>query len=154
MASGQLVRTALTWANGTTLAGLALAAAARTSLRRGPGGVLVAGGYALRAPQQPLFTIGSVIFTRTTAGWLLEHPALVEHESRHVNHYAVLGPLYWPAYWAASAYSAALTGDFSSRNVLERHAGLESGGYGERPLLPWAARLRTVCERVRSSAAS
>jgi hypothetical protein len=116
--------------------------------------VLVAGGYAFPAPKQPLFTIGSVIFTRTTAGWLLEHPALVEHETRHVNHYALLGPLYWPAYWAASVYSAAVTGDFSSRNVLERHAGLESGGYGERALLPWAARLRTVFAGVTRSAAS
>ncbi|SDY09024.1 hypothetical protein SAMN05444365_101631 [Micromonospora pattaloongensis] len=147
MAGPQVLRTALTWANGTSVVGLALALAARTALRRGPDGVLLAGGYRFPAPKQPLFTIGSVIFTRTTAGWLSEHPALVAHESRHVTHYALLGPLYWPVYWAASAYSAALTGDFFSRNVLERHAGLDAGGYGERPLRPWATRLRAAVTR-------
>jgi len=34
-----------------------------------------------------------------------------------------------------------LTGDFGSRNIFERRAGLAEGGYTERPLRPALTRL-------------
>jgi hypothetical protein len=38
--------------------------------------------------------------------------------------------------------SWALTGDFGSRNVFERRAGLADGGYTDKPLRPAIARRR------------
>ena len=140
-----IARTALTAVNGTTLAGLAVAAVSGARLRRGSGGVLVAEGYRLPVPRQTCFTVGSVVLTRRPAQWLLD-PArehLLAHETRHVGQYAVLGPLFWPAYWLACGWSYALTGSYGARNAFERHAGLAGGGYREQPLRPWAARLST-----------
>ena len=146
----QLARTVLTAVNGTTLAGLAVAVLSGTKVRRAPGGILIAEGYRHKVPPATCFTVGSVILTRRSAEWLLDErrAALLAHESRHAGQYAVLGPLFWPAYWLSCAYSYALTGSYGCRNVFERHAGLHTGGYRELPLRPWAARL------ARSSAAS
>lgn len=143
MRARHAVRTAVTALNGTTLVGLAIAAASRTRIRRGPGGVLVAGGYRGRLPRQTCFTVGSVIITRAPAEWLLdpEREHLLGHESRHAAQYALLGPLFWPAYWLACGWSYALTGSYGGRNAFERHAGLAAGGYREPALRPWAARL-------------
>lgn len=140
------VRSVATWVNGTTPAGLALAVAARTTRVRGPGGVIVAGGYRLPVPKQKCFTIGSVILTRRPADWLLhpERADLLGHEMRHVAQYATLGPLFWPAYWAMCGYSYLLTGSYGSQNRFERWAGLRAGGYREVPLRPWAARVTAV----------
>jgi hypothetical protein len=144
-----LLRTGLTCLNGTTAVALVIAAAARTALRRGPDGILIAGGYRLPVPSQQCFTMGCVIFTRDEAAALLEpaHAGLLGHESRHVWQYAVLGPLFWPAYWLACGYSWAVTGRYSPRNVFERHAGLAAGGYLDAPLRPWAARFATALTR-------
>jgi hypothetical protein len=138
------VRATLTWVNGTTLLGLSLAAAARTRLRRAPGGVLIASGYRWRVPRQKCFTLGGVIFTRRDADWLLDTARrdLLGHETRHVAQYAVLGPLFLPAYALASGWSWLTTGGYGARNFFERNAGLAAGGYRELPLRPWAQRLR------------
>jgi hypothetical protein len=143
------VRNILTWANGTTLAGLALSVLAGTTRRRGPGGIFVAGGYRLPVPKQQCFTVGAVVLSRRPADWLLdpERATLLCHEMRHVDQYAVLGPLFWPAYWLACGYSYALTGSYGCRNVFERRAGLVAGGYLDRPLRPWAARTLGVLAR-------
>ncbi|MEU7903191.1 hypothetical protein [Actinoplanes sp. NPDC049118] len=132
------IRTALTAVNGTTLAGLGLAVLCGTRIRRGPGGILIAEGYRRRMPPATCFTVGSVIITRRTAEWLLHESrsGLLAHESRHAGQYAVLGPLFWPAYWASCGYSWAMTGTYGARNAFERHAGLERGGYREAPLRP------------------
>jgi hypothetical protein len=138
-------RTLLTAINGTTLAGLILARATGATIRRGRDGVLIAEGYARRIPRNTCFTVGSVIITRHTAEWLLadERTDLFGHESRHVGQYAVLGPLFWPLYYAFCGYSYAMTGSYGCRNALEKHAGLHAGGYPEdHPLRPWAAKLR------------
>lgn len=137
------VRTAATWVNGTTLTGLTVAALTRTPRQRTPDGIHIAAGYRGRLPKQECFTVGSVIFTREPADWLLdpERAALLAHETRHIGQYARLGPLFWPAYWLACGYSYALTGSYGSRNVFERRAGLAGGGYRDLPLRPWAARL-------------
>jgi hypothetical protein len=136
------LRTVLTALNGTTLVGLALARASGATIRRGRDGVLIAENYRGRFPTQTCFTVGSVVLTRRTADWLLHehHTDLFGHESRHVSQYALLGPLFWPAYWLACGWSYALTGSYGTRNVFERHAGLAGGGYRELPLRPWAAR--------------
>lgn len=131
-------RTLLTAVNGTTLVGLGIAVLSRAKVRRGPGGILVAEGYRRRLPPATCFTIGSVIITRHTTGWLLHESRadLLAHESRHAGQYAVLGPLFWPFYWASCGYSWALTGTYGARNAFERHAGLERGGYRAAPLRP------------------
>jgi hypothetical protein len=140
-----LARTVLTAANGTTGAGLLLALAGGARIRRGRDGVLVAEGWRHRIPPASCFTVGSVIFTRHSAAWLLhpERADLFDHESRHAGQYAALGPLFWPAYWTACGYSYALSGCWGARNHFEQRAGLAAGGYPtDGPLRPWAARLR------------
>jgi hypothetical protein len=139
-----LARTVLTAINGTTGAGLLLAAIAGARVRRGRNGVLIAEGYRRKVPPATCFTVGSVILTRKTADWLLadEHADLLAHESRHAGQYALFGPLFWPAYWLSCGYSYVLTGTYGARNAFERHAGLAAGGYDETPLRPSLARLR------------
>jgi hypothetical protein len=136
-------RAALTAANGTTLVGMLVAKLSGARLTRGPDGLWIAEHYCGRLVRQTCFTVGSVIITRRSADWLLHdgHTDLLGHEARHADQYAVLGPLFWPAYWLACAWSYALTGSYGPRNVFERHAGLAGGGYRELPLRPWAARL-------------
>jgi hypothetical protein len=139
-----LARTVLTAVNGTTGAGLLVALAGGAKIRRGRHGVLIAEGYRRKVPPATCFTVGSVIMTRRTAEWLLadERAELFGHESRHAGQYAVLGPLFWPAYWTACGYSYATTGSWGARNLFERLAGLRAGGYPtDLPLRPWLARL-------------
>lgn len=150
-----VARATLTAVNGTTLAGLLIAVGTGAKLRRGPGGILIAEGYRAPLPKQTCFTVGSVVLTRRTADWLLheQHVELLAHEARHAAQYAVLGPLFWPAYWLACGYSYAMTGSYGGRNVFERHAGLAAGGYREDvPLRPWVNRM--AARRVRGSAAT
>jgi hypothetical protein len=148
------VRTALTWVNGTTLAALLLSAVTRTPLVRGPGGVYVAAGYRLRVPKQKCFTIGTVVFTKRPADWLLDpkRAALLTHETRHVAQYAVLGLFFFPLYAVASGYSYLMTGAYGCRNFFEKDAGLAAGGYRQLPLRPWATRTGALIGRVASSA--
>ncbi|MGN9910816.1 hypothetical protein ACTMTJ_24980 [Phytohabitans sp. LJ34] len=148
------MRATLTWVNGTTLAAVVLSAATRTRLARGPGGVLVAGGYRLRLPKQSCFTVGTVVFTKRPADWLLDpdRAELLAHETRHVAQYAVLGPFFFPLYAAASAYSYLMTGGYGCRNFFEKHAGLAAGGYHQLPLRPWASRAGAAIGRAASSA--
>jgi len=144
-----VARTVLTAANGTTLVGLGIALLTGARVRRGRGGILIAEGYRPKVPPATCFTIGSVIITRRTAEWLLDEGRanLLAHESRHAGQYAVLGPLFWPAYWAACGYSWTMTGTYGTRNAFERHAGLAHGGY---PIAP----LRPTWQRFRRSAAA
>jgi len=129
--------------NGTTAAGLLVAVAGRARIRRGRHGVLIAEGWRHRFPPASCFTVGSVIITRRSAEWLLaeERSALFGHEFRHAGQYAWCGPLFWPAYWVACGWSHAATGSWGARNVFERRAGLEAGGYPVGlPLRPALAR--------------
>ena len=61
-----------------------------------------------------------------------QHAELLGHETKHAFQYALLGPLFWPAYWLACGWSYARTGTYGLRNVFERHAGLAAGGYVRR----------------------
>ena len=139
-----LTRTALTAANGTTLAGLLVATVTGARIRRGRDGVLIAENYRLKVPKATCFTVGSVIITKRTAEWLLaeERARLFAHESRHAGQYAFFGPFFWPAYWLACGWSITLTTSYGVRNWFERNAGLADGHYPEdMPLRPWIARV-------------
>jgi hypothetical protein len=133
-------RLAVNLANGSTLAGLAVAAVGRARLARGPSGLLVATGYRLPVPAVPAFTMGSVILTRMDT--LPADSALFRHEARHTTQYAWCGGLLMlPTYFAAAGASWVLCGDFGAWNVYERTAGLTDGGYQARPLR-WARGLQ------------
>ena len=132
--------------NGSTAAGILVAAAGRARLSRGRDGLLIGAGYRLPVPVAPAFTVGNVVITRMDAAALAAAGPLIRHEGRHATQYACCGGLPMiPAYLLAAAWSWALTGDFGSRNVFERRAGLADGGYSERPVRPavarWQARL-------------
>src|SRR5438034_965472 len=130
---------AVNWINLTTLCGLLVARTGGTRARRA-GRVLVADGYRGRLPRQTCFTVGNVIITRGERDWLLD-PAqarLLGHETRHAGQYAWLGPLFFPLYGLASAWSWLAVGEYGARNLFERRAGLADGGYTDQPLRPWA----------------
>jgi hypothetical protein len=102
-------------ANGSTLAGLGVAAL---------GGARVARG-------------ADRLFVGTGLDGLDPASALFRHEARHATQYACCGGLVMvPLYLAAAAVSWLLTGDTGCRNVFERRAGLTDGGYTDKPLRP------------------
>ncbi len=116
--------------NLSTPLGLLLAAAARTRLERAADGLLVAWGYRWPVPKAPAFTVGNVILVRLDEETLAARPRLMAHEGRHATQYAVcFGPLLLPLYLLAGAWSWWRTRDVAARNVFERLAGLEDGGY-------------------------
>jgi len=121
------------WANGSTLLGLAIARVGRARVVQGPRGLYLAGGYRFSFPIAGAFTVGNVLISR--GDWALlqrESPALITHEEQHSWQYVVCGGLpFLPLYAAALAWSWLRTGDFASRNVFERNAGLVTGGYQE-----------------------
>jgi hypothetical protein len=136
------VRQAVNLLNGSTLAGMLAAAAGRARLSRGGDGLLVGEGYRLPLPPAPAFCLGNVLLTRYGRDTFLAAGALAAHEARHATQYACCGGLLMvPLYLLAAAFSWVLTGDFGSRNVFERRAGLAAGGYAGRPLRPALARL-------------
>jgi hypothetical protein len=129
------VRQAVNLANGSTLAGLGVAAAGQASIDRGPDGLFTATRYRLPVPPAPAFCLGNVIVTR--AEIIEPGSALFRHEARHATQFAWCGGLVMvPLYLVAAGASWALTGDFGSRNVFERLAGLADGGYTDKPLRP------------------
>jgi glutathione S-transferase len=137
-------RRAVNLLNGSTAAGILVAAAGRARLSRAPDGLLIGARYRLPVPVAPAFTVGNVVITRLDAAAVAA--PLLRHEARHATQYACCGGLPMiPAYLLAAAWSWALTGDFGTRNVFERRAGLADGGYSDRPVRPalarWQARL-------------
>ncbi|HEY6276458.1 MAG TPA: hypothetical protein VIX86_08995, partial [Streptosporangiaceae bacterium] len=78
--------------------------------------------------------------------------SLLTHEARHATQFACCGGVVMlPLYFLAAGLSWLLTGDFGSRNIFERRAGLAEGGYAERPLRPALTRRRGVTRRPGSS---
>jgi hypothetical protein len=120
-------------ANGSTLAGLGVAALGGARAARSADGLFVGTGYRLPVPPAPAFCVGNVIVTRLDG--LTPGSRLFRHEARHATQYAWCGGLVMvPLYLAAAAVSWALTGDFGAGNVFERQAGLADGGYTDKPL--------------------
>jgi hypothetical protein len=142
--------------NLSTPAGMVLAAVGGAPARRARDGLIVARGYRLPVPPAPAFTVGNVVLVRR-AVQPGQDPigtipvALLQHEARHATQYAVAGGVLMPLlYVGAAGWSWLRTGDFFSRNVFERGAGLASGGYREHPVRPPAetlAALRAMARR-------
>lgn len=116
------------WASPTTLVGLAFVL---TALRRGRvrvvGGVIEASGPLVRWALTHLvplrggataITLGHVVLGRDAQA--LAHTRA--HERVHVSQYERWGPLFVPAYVAASAWAAMRGGHFYDDNVFEREA--------------------------------
>jgi hypothetical protein len=130
---GLRARQVVNLVNGSTLAGLGVAAAGRARLARSADGLFTGTGYRLPLPPAPAFCLGNVIITRRDS--VAPGSALFRHEARHATQYAWCGGLVMvPLYLAAAGGSWVLTGDFGARNVFERQAGLADGGYADRPL--------------------
>ena len=122
-------------ANGSTLAGLGVAAPGGARVARSADQLFVGTGYRLPVPPAPAFCLGNVIVTRLYG--LDPSSALFRHEARHATQYACCGGVVMvPLYLVAAAVSWALTGDTGCRNVFERRAGLADGGYTDKPLRP------------------
>jgi hypothetical protein len=132
MTSGQRLRQLANVVNASTPLGLLLAACARTRVRRGPRGLLIATGYRWRLPVAAAFTIGNVVLFRAGPEEALGNTALLGHEERHCTQYAwCLGVPFLPLYFVAAGWSLWRTGNPGSGNIFERHAGLRAGGYPE-----------------------
>ena len=132
-------------ANGSTLAGLGVAALGGARVARSADRLFVGTGYRLPVPPAPAFCLGNVIVTRLHG--LDPSSALFRHEARHATQYACCGGVVMvPLYLVAAAVSWALTGDTGCRNVFERRAGLADGGYTDKPLRP---ALRRALQRAR-----
>ncbi|MET3809835.1 hypothetical protein [Arthrobacter sp. UYEF3] len=130
MTSGQRLRQLANVFNASTPLGLLLAVCARTTVRRGPRGLLLATGYRWRLPSASAFTVGNVVVFRASPADALGNPVLLGHEERHSTQYAwCLGMPFLPLYFLAAAWSLWLTGNPGSANLFERHAGLQAGGY-------------------------
>jgi hypothetical protein len=84
------------------------------------------------------------------AGALAAAGPLLAHQARHASQFACAGLPMIPAYFAAAAWSWALTTDFGARNVFERRAGLADGGYLERPVRLALARWHQRLDALRS----
>jgi hypothetical protein len=139
---GYRVRLVVNAVNGSTLLGLLVAVAGRARLTGSVNGLLVAERYRLPVPAAPAFCVGNVILTRMDYDALASADRLLAHEARHATQYACCaGPVMLPLYFIAAGLSWVLTGDFGSRNVFERRAGLADGGYRDRPLRPVLARI-------------
>ena len=124
------------------------AAAGRARLGPGRDGLLIGERYRLPVPPAPAFTLGNVIMTRIERDALLGQEALLAHEARHATQFAwCAGLVMLPLYFTAAGVSWVLTGDFGSRNVFERRAGLADGGYTDRPLRPALARWVATARR-------
>ena len=128
------LRQVVNLANGSTLAGLGVAALGRAVIARSVDGLFTGTGYRLPVPPAPAFCLGNVIVTRDGID---PGSPVFRHEARHATQFAWCGGVVMiPLYLAAAGVSWALTGDFGARNVFERRAGLADGGYADKPLRP------------------
>lgn len=134
------------WANGSTALGFAVARLGRARMTKGPRGLYLASGYRFGFPVAGAFTVGNVIVSKENWHDLrLQRPLLITHEEQHSWQYVVCGGLpFIPLYVGALTWSWVRTGDFASRNVFERNAGLAMGGYHERSVRSLGATLRSI----------
>ena len=121
--------------NGSTLAGLGVAALGGAAIARSVDGLFTGTGYRLPVPPAPAFCLGNVIVARD--GGIDPGSPVFRHEARHATQFAWCGGVVMiPLYLAAAGVSWVLAGDFGARNVFERRAGLADGGYTDKPLPP------------------
>ncbi|GAA1873806.1 hypothetical protein GCM10009715_20710 [Paeniglutamicibacter psychrophenolicus] len=137
------------WLNLSTISGMALAFAARCPVVRGERGILLARNYTPALPRAGAFTVGNVVFFRAPPHGPKPDPRLLAHEEAHSTQYALcLGLPFLPLYFAAAGYSWLRTSDPASRNIFERAAGLQAGGYREVPVRKLAPVLAAQLRRV------
>ena len=134
-------------ANLSTPLGLVVARLGRATVSAGPRGLLLADGYRLPFPVAGAFTIGDVVLTSGRWDELQRsRPGLLEHEETHAWHWFWWAGLpFLPAYAICLVWSLLRTGDRAARNVFERRAGLDLGGYRDvapRPVLRALVRRR------------
>ena len=128
------VRQVANLVNGSTLAGLGVAALGGAAIARSVDGLFTGTGYRLPVPPAPAFCLGNVIVARDGID---PGSPVFRHEARHATQFAWCGGVVMiPLYLAAAGVSWVLTGDFGARNVFERRAGLADGGYTDKPLRP------------------
>jgi hypothetical protein len=143
------VRQAVNLVNGSTLAGLGVAALGGAAIAHSADGLFTGTGYRLPVPPAPAFCVGNVIVTRQAA--IDPGSRLFRHEARHATQFAWCGGvLMIPMYLAAAGVSWVLTGDFGARNAFERLAGLADGGYADTPLRPAFRHISGRGPRVRA----
>ena len=132
MTGWQRFKLVVNFLNLTTVAGFVVAGIGRARICRGPRGLFFATGYKPRFPVAGAFTIGNVVLTKHPREFL-DNESLVRHEERHSWQYlCLIGVPFWPMYGVCAGWSWVRTGDFASRNLFERMAGLVDGGYTER----------------------
>ena len=126
--------------NGSTLAGLGVAALGGAAIARSVDGLFTGTGYRLPVPPAPAFCLGNVIVARGDG--IDPGSPVFRHEARHATQFAWCGGVVMiPLYLAAAGVSWVLAGDFGARNVFERQAGLADGGYTDQPLRPVLRRI-------------
>ncbi|GAA1498532.1 DUF4157 domain-containing protein [Paeniglutamicibacter kerguelensis] len=135
MGKWESLRAGLNWLNLSTLSGLALARCTGCRVKPGQQGLIYALNYRPRLPVAGAFTVGNVVFFRKHFSEPGNYPQLLEHEATHSTQYALcMGLPFIPLYFLAAGYSWLRIGDPASRNVFERRANLQGGGYTERPV--------------------
>src|SRR2546430_8762845 len=108
-------------ANGSTLAGLGVAALGGARVARSADRLFVGTGYRLPVPPAPAFCLGNVIVTRLDG--LDPSSALFRHEARHATQYACCGGGGMvPLYPAAAAVWWTLTRRPGRRSVFVAQA--------------------------------
>src|ERR1700721_827387 len=111
MRAAYRVRLMANLVNGSTLAGLLVAATGQARLARAADGLLVGTRYRLPVPAAPAFTVGNVILARGDRAALAAMGPLLAHEARHATQYAWCGGLVMlPLYFLAAGGSWGLTG--------------------------------------------
>jgi hypothetical protein len=153
MTGWQRLRVVVNWVNLMTPLGLLVGKAGGSTVRKGPHGLYIGTGYRRRIPIAGAFTLGNVITTKHTEDYLLgvDRTDLLAHEMRHSVQSSILGPLFLPAYFAASSYSYLVGKDWGSRNVFEVWAGLADGNYERKPVRPGLARAAGLVTRRRAT---
>ncbi len=130
MTPAQRLRQVANALNLSTLLGLGVATAARTTVSRGPRGLLIAAGYDWKLPHAGAFTLGNVVIHRAPHGVAGSNAVLLGHEERHSTQYAYcLGLPFLALYGVAAGWSMLRSGNPASGNFFERQAGLAAGGY-------------------------
>jgi len=130
MTPAQRLRQIANVLNLSTPLGLAVAAVSRSTVSRGPRGLLIAAGYNWKLPHAGAFTVGNVVLYRAPHGVAGTNTVLLGHEERHSTQYAYcLGLPFLALYGVAAGWSMLRSGNPASRNFFERQAGLVAGGY-------------------------
>lgn len=147
---GVRLRNVLNWVNLSTPLGLAVAAAGGCRLRRGPERSFLADRYRWGFPAAGAFTVGDVVVSRHDLDLLAaRRPTLVGHELVHSRQWAYCWGLpFLPLYVGSMAWSWLRTGDRAARSFFEREAGLDEGGYADRPTRPLGPVVRSTATRL------